>query len=289
MANERKNLQLKIKRTKQHIAYLDDNRCVIEGYKEKLGKEKEKLEKLEKELEATPTATEVKKGYEAIKKIKGRAWLGVIYPESAPANWRDILQQTGIEFAVSPLHDSDLNANGEKKKEHYHIILVWQSPTTLANVVALLQPLNAPMPIKSESVKGAYAYLTHAENPEKAQYEAKDIELFNGFNISNFRDLKRGEQLALIRELQLLILSDEDIREYVDFTNEAFEMGVDYYDVATSNTTLFTAMLRKNLYANAKHKRKEMSNAEVDAAIERNKRREAACELDPCELEEREC
>ena len=54
---------------------------------------------------------------------KNRYWTFLIYPESAPKDWKDILQQTFLPVAISPLHDKDLNADGEKKKPHYHIIV----------------------------------------------------------------------------------------------------------------------------------------------------------------------
>ena len=55
--------------------------------------------------------------------IKKRNWAFVLYIESAPSNWLDILIKSGLSFAVSPYHDKDINPDGEVKKAHYHIIL----------------------------------------------------------------------------------------------------------------------------------------------------------------------
>ena len=76
-------------------------------------------------------------------------------------------------FAISPLHDKDLNATGEPKKAHWHVIVVYGSPTTESNVKSLTERLNAPKPIPLEQVRGYYRYLTHKDNPEKAQYDEK--------------------------------------------------------------------------------------------------------------------
>lgn len=62
--------------------------------------------------------------------MKKRYWAFVLYPESAPENWKEILQQTGLSCCVSPLHDKDINPTGEPKKAHYHIILCYSGPTT---------------------------------------------------------------------------------------------------------------------------------------------------------------
>ena len=43
--------------------------------------------------------------------------------ESAPENWRDVLDRFHLQWACSPLHDRDVNATGEPKKAHWHILL----------------------------------------------------------------------------------------------------------------------------------------------------------------------
>ena len=58
--------------------------------------------------------------------VKKRNWTFVLYPESAPADWREQLQKTGLLCAISPLHDRDVNPDGEVKKAHYHVILIYE-------------------------------------------------------------------------------------------------------------------------------------------------------------------
>ena len=114
-----------------------------------------------------------------MKNVKKRNWAFVLYPESAPNNWLDLLQQTGLQFCVSPLHDKDLNADNTLKKAHYHIILIYDGPTTYNNVRQLTESLGQPIPQPLEQVRGYYRYLTHKDNPEKYQYDEKDILTFN--------------------------------------------------------------------------------------------------------------
>lgn len=49
------------------------------------------------------------------KYTKSRTWGMVVYPESAPENWQELLSETFMQFAVSPLHDKDTNPDGEIK------------------------------------------------------------------------------------------------------------------------------------------------------------------------------
>ena len=77
-----------------------------------------------------------------MKNVKKRYWAMILYPESAPDNWKDKLVESGIQCAVSPLHDKDKNADNTPKKAHYHIILCYEGPTTFKNVNSLCESLN---------------------------------------------------------------------------------------------------------------------------------------------------
>ena len=48
-----------------------------------------------------------------------------MYPESAPENWREILADLHIPVLISPLHDKDVTPDGEIKKAHYHVIIMY--------------------------------------------------------------------------------------------------------------------------------------------------------------------
>ena len=54
-----------------------------------------------------------------------RIWTAICYPESAPSNWVDLLDQLHIEWCQSPLHEFDTNVTGEVKKPHYHLIFAF--------------------------------------------------------------------------------------------------------------------------------------------------------------------
>ena len=61
---------------------------------------------------------------------KNRGWLTILYPESMAMDWRDKLNEIGQQFIRSPLHDKDFNVTGERKKPHYHLLLLWLTPYT---------------------------------------------------------------------------------------------------------------------------------------------------------------
>ena len=183
--------------------------------------------------------------------IKKRNWGFVLYPESAPSDWIDSLKIKGITFAVSPLHDKDVNPTGEKKKEHYHVILSFGSPTTFNNVKAITDELNQPIPISLESVRGYFRYFTHKDNPEKYQYDEKEIKLFNGFDVTDV--LNNFEVYQFLKEIQLLIL-ENDITEYSDLLDYLMEQNfMELWNVACSHTLFL------NTYITSKRHKKELS------------------------------
>ena len=150
-----------------------------------------------------------------MRNVKKRYWAMVLYPESAPINWRDKLRESGIQCAISPLHDKDLNADNTPKKAHYHIILCYEGPTTYKNVCSLTESLNQPIPQPLEQLRGYYRYLIHKDNPEKYQYDESMITTINGFDISNYLDLTNTQVIAILKQITQFI-DDNNITEYCD-------------------------------------------------------------------------
>lgn len=183
--------------------------------------------------------------FQKYKAVKKRYWLAVFYPESLPKNWLDILKATGVEFAISPLHDKDKaeDGNDSLKKAHYHIIFSYPAPTTFANIKSITDSLSQPFPKPCENIKRAYEYLWHKNDADKFQYEKKDIQVFNGFNIANVTELEKAEVMQIKKDLQTLI-REKNIIEYADFLDLILdEYPNEWYEIATSNTIMFRAYL----------------------------------------------
>ena len=187
---------------------------------------------------------------EMSKNVKKRNWAMVLYPESAPEDWRDQLRKTGLQCAVSPLHDKDTNADGEPKKPHYHVILCYSGPTSFSVVERLTKQLGQPIPQPLEQVRGYYRYLTHADNPEKAQYSAAEIETINGFDIRDFVEMTKSEVTRYKREL-LAFIRDNDLMEYADLLDVLLDGGeatADFFEVASNHTLFLTKYIASRRY-----------------------------------------
>lgn len=181
----------------------------------------------------------------AEKNVKKRHWAMVVYPESLPNDWIDRLERTGLPMAISPIHDRDDNATGEHKKDHYHVLMTYQGPTAYSVVKRLTDDLGQPHPQPVEQIRGYYRYLTHEDNPEKAQYDKADIRKLNGFDIRDYVEMGKSEALRIRGEITDYIEAN-GITEYADIITiaRADNAPADWFDVLSSNTLYFTALLR---------------------------------------------
>lgn len=183
------------------------------------------------------------------KNSKSRNWTFLVYPESAPADWLERLKQRGMVGAISPLHDKDQLEDGSgPKKAHYHVMLVYPGPQTYKAVKALTDELNQPRPFTVLSLDGMYAYLTHKNNPEKYQYNPKEIETFGGFEIHDHVKLSRSE----LRQIRLAVrkyIIDHDVHEYWELLIKLTRDGLlDEEDYASNHTLELTNCLKSRRF-----------------------------------------
>lgn len=158
---------------------------------------------------------EVQKRADAKRAGRTRNFATVVYPESAPADWMERLDQLHIAALVSPLHDRDENPNGENKKPHYHVMLMFESPTDYESKVApIFAEIGGVGREMVNSARGYARYLCHLDNPEKAQYSPSEVRCIGGadfYAITNLPtdDLKMlGEVFTFIQEQGIYSLAE---------------------------------------------------------------------------------
>lgn len=130
-----------------------------------------------------------------------RNWTFLVYPESAPQSWRDVLDELHIAWVESPLHNKDDNADGEQKKEHWHILLLFEGKKSYEQVKEITDKLNATIPQKVASAKGLVRYMAHLDNPEKYQYDRAAIIGHGGADVAEYLKPTSSTRYQLIREM----------------------------------------------------------------------------------------
>lgn len=188
------------------------------------------------------------------KKVKGRYWCFVLYPESAPENWMEILNMSGLPWTLSPLHEHDINPDGTKKKPHWHVIVIWKASTTYNAVKKFThETMCGTVPQVLHSPLGYYRYFTHVDNPEKYQYDESDIVSGNGFDIADYAKMTKKQRIELHMQLSQMIM-DQCIGCYQDAVKMALSLGYDEYDILTSNTIHFTNLCKSVTYKSRSRK-----------------------------------
>ena len=147
---------------------------------------------------------------------RSNKWTFLMYEESAPKNYLDILEEMHIPFVLSPWHDRDVNKEtGEFKKAHKHGVLFFESLKSYTQVSELLtERLNTPSHVEVVmSPKGMYDYFIHAENPDKTLYNMDEIESGCGFDLDQFLVSNNNDQF-----LSTVIDIIEE-RNFIEFNN----------------------------------------------------------------------
>lgn len=175
---------------------------------------------------------------------KERYWTTLVYTDIKNKNWKDDLQATGLEIAISPLHNKDYNQDGTQKKEHYHILISFNGPTTYNNVRKISKELLSDVEVKPvKSVKGIIRYFTHKDNPEKAQYDENEIEYLNGYDVTDI--LMTKTELEYMKKCIIQLARELKIDEYADLVNYTIDNSMyDYFKVLSNNTIFFVSYLR---------------------------------------------
>lgn len=145
-----------------------------------------------------------------------RNFATIVYPESAPGNWLQILRDSCLNVFVSPLHDKDVNPDGEIKKPHYHVLVIYDSVKTQAQFLDFASTFGGVGQEKVNSIRGYARYLCHLDNPEKYQYNVDDVISIGCEDYLNLISLPSDKYSA--------------IREMIDFIN-------------TEHITLFSDLL----------------------------------------------
>ncbi len=198
-------------------------------------------------------------------KQSGMEWNVIVYPESAPENWIELLRERQFRFAVSPLHDMDewkhdnpeyinqdtgekiekgsLYKRGDKKKAHWHVIILLDQRTAYTDINAELQQLlHCPYIQKCRSVFDSYNYFLHMNAPDKYQgYSKDDIQEFNGFRV-----VPNKYECSILMSEMVDIIEQHHIEDWKDCVT--FFRSSPVYNLVLSTHTAYFANYVKSSY-----------------------------------------
>lgn len=105
-----------------------------------------------------------------------KKWELILYPDSSSYDCSEVLASlVGLfdQWAYI-LHDSDVDADGNPKKPHYHFYGKCSDKLTSSGIAYRVHVPESACRVVSKW-KSAVRYTVHADNPEKYQYNVSDI------------------------------------------------------------------------------------------------------------------
>lgn len=85
-----------------------------------------------------------------------RDFATTVYAESAPENWKDIIEKWNIKHYISPLHSKE-------KKPHWHIMLCFDTMKTDKDVRELISQINGVELVHVLSRRAMMSYMSQSE------------------------------------------------------------------------------------------------------------------------------
>lgn len=208
-------------------------------------------------------------------KAKARNFAFILYPESLPEDWKDLLETLDIPMAVSPLHDSDkrvlkksediLNLSNEEHalykagklmmKPHYHVMYAAPNPVTIEGVRNKIKRKLGKDTISHveivDGVESYYKYLTHESNDaikkKKTKYDKKDLIHLNNFDIDRYVTLDDAQKKEMFNEI-VGAIREHGLANILDLSDHiekhGAEIGVSSVNVMNDIIASKTGLLR---------------------------------------------
>lgn len=183
---------------------------------------------------------------------KTRNWAFVVYPESAPEGWQDLLADTHMPAFISPLHDRDTDSNGVHKKPHYHVVIMSDGPITQKRANEIIEPFCGTKSAEYiRSLRGYARYLAHLDDPQKVQYDPADIIALSGANIEDALriNLSDNDKYRIIGEI-IHHCEEAEICELSALTKYSMTEHEDWLPVIVEKSYFITQFLASLRYSN---------------------------------------
>lgn len=113
---------------------------------------------------------------------RSKIWACIIYPDSAPDNFMEIIRSLMLEGFLSPLHEDQPEDEVELRKPHYHFQMYFPTNKSYDQVKVITDQLHATRPERLNNARAYARYLCHLDQPDKQRYDIADVIEFGGRN-----------------------------------------------------------------------------------------------------------
>lgn len=159
----------------------------------------------------------------------------LIYEDSCIPDWKEYLNELHIPM-LWIYHDKDVE-NGKPKKPHYHVMIMFEgkkSDSQLQEIVDRCGGANGQYK-KINSIRGMARYLCHMDDPDKYQYDSKEVHAV-AVDYSSLVGMASDKYKA-IREM-LEFIKANDIISYDELMDYAMVHRYDWFKALCDECTM---------------------------------------------------
>ena len=189
----------------------------------------------------------------ASKRYRSYNW--VMYTESLPSNWMDILDSLHVPI-ICAVHDSDVwtkedevknseHKAGTLKKTHIHGLAMFEGKKSLNQMLEMLEPLGVTYCEPTHNVQAFTRYLLHMDNPDKAQYDKDCLITFGGAVADFSRTIPQSEVQAIMGQICDFI-REQGITEFSELWFYARDNEPDWFTVINNGKAFVIGQVIKS-------------------------------------------
>lgn len=197
-------------------------------------------------------------------------WEGILYQENMIENWKDEICRKIQRPFVYCEHSKDKMVKEGERKNHLHLIIAWDAPTTKSWALYVMNTLSkqgetcCPVIEPCRDIRNCYDYLIHdtedARKKGKYQYLPEDRVEGNGFDIGCYEQISSTDKIVMSIEIQNFIY-EHDITDYFELCVLVAELlGVKYYQIIKETSGHFGKLVNGYWQYRQKHDREEAWN-----------------------------
>lgn len=180
-----------------------------------------------------------------------RTYATIIYAESAPKDWQEILEAEHIPCHISPLHDKDINKDGTLKKPHFHVMLMFDSVKTRKQVEKIFNKIGG-VGVEAVNSPRAYArYLCHLDNPDKAQYPIEEVVSYGGADYDMHINTAKNIYTTIGEIMDFCVANN--IVCFADLLLHTKEKQFNWFKIICDNSMLLCQFLKSKYWDENRH------------------------------------
>ncbi len=187
---------------------------------------------------------------------KSRYWNGICYQENMRPDWREAIDDLiQLPYAYCE-HTLDKDSKSEHRKDHVHVIVVFNNTTTQKYALSVMNLLSTEGKTCCSAVQAAvsirrsYDYLIHdtdsARKAGKYQYPPEARVTGNGFDIGAYEQRSTAEKQSMLQELIAFTIENRitNMADFMLLSSRSF--GPEYFEIITAYNAFIERVCRGN-------------------------------------------